>query len=47
MPELPILINHCGGPLASAPTPDGGRKCSPTVAAGLRRVAALPNVMSS
>ena len=43
-PELPILINHCGGPLGIGPYAGRREEVFADWAAGLRRVAALPNV---
>ena len=43
-PELPILINHCGGPLGIGPYEGHREEVFADWSAGLRKVAALPNV---
>jgi predicted TIM-barrel fold metal-dependent hydrolase len=43
-PELPILINHCGGPLGIGPYAGHREEVFADWSAGLRKLAALPNV---
>lgn len=43
-PELPILINHCGGPLGVGPYEGRRGEVFADWSAGIRRAAALPNV---
>ncbi len=43
-PELPILINHCGGPLGIGPYEGHRDEVFADWSAGIRKVAALPNV---
>lgn len=43
-PELPILINHCGGPLGIGPYAGRREEVFADWSAGIRKAAALPNV---
>ncbi len=44
IPELPIMIDHCGGPIGIGPYADQREEVYAEWSAGLRRAAAVPNL---